>query len=484
MSSYSSFKNDLILFNSEEYLKILVDSNSFKYFNNFIKIYKDIESEDFKKPIFSQTNKYKKIPNHFKNYKYLKINRENDDIKNVWNAECPKEENDKIVVLINSYLNKITDDTYKKISNDFINELLLINNNNLFEILSKEIIDKCVFDNKYRNLYVNICNKIWTNKQIHFNMINIETKDNQYYWEFNNELNGPFTSDLYAKNDYFIKNNFKKYFLNYIQKMYKIKDIHLQGLNDEDFYIKKKKILLLVELVAIIYLEKYINFDILHILIINLLHLDNNNDPIQEIEYEALYQLMKLIKQSKSSFHDFQDYKYIFNEYIHSIHNILNNENISKRCNFFLTETIDYFNHFLNEINTKENISYKNIVKDNDSKNLFIENLKNNNFDKLFELYKKILEYDKFDVIYKVIDFYIEKEIDNKIFNFLNSIHDTNIINHVLDTFIKNIEDILLDVPNANIKLIHLINHLKSNNIKKINYIEILKNINNDSDED
>jgi hypothetical protein len=166
------------------------------------------------------------------------------------------------------------------------------------------------------------------------------------------------------------------------------------------------------------------------------------------------------------------------------IQNILHNENISKRCNFFLTETIDYFNHFLNEINNKENISYKNIVKDNDSKNLFIENLKNNNLDKLFEFYKKILEYDKFDVIYKVIDFYIEKETDNKIYNFLNSIYDTHIINNVLDKFIKNIEDILLDVPNANIKLIHLINHLKSNNIKKINYIDILKNINNDSDDD
>ena len=58
--SYSSFKSDLTLFNSEEYIKIICENESFTIFSNFLENYKDIEHEDFKKPIFSQTSKFKK----------------------------------------------------------------------------------------------------------------------------------------------------------------------------------------------------------------------------------------------------------------------------------------------------------------------------------------------------------------------------------------------------------------------------------------
>ena len=200
--SYSSFKSDLTSFNSEEYIKIICENESFTIFSNFLENYKDIEHEDFKKPIFSQTSKFKKIPNNFKNYKYLKINRDNDDNdndnekKNAWTFESPTEDNEKISVLIKTYLNKISEDTYKKISGDFINELNLVSNENLFEILSREILNKCLFDTKYRNLYINLCYKIWNNKQIHYNLINVIYKDDLYFWEYNsdNKLNGPFNT--------------------------------------------------------------------------------------------------------------------------------------------------------------------------------------------------------------------------------------------------------------------------------------------------
>jgi hypothetical protein len=80
--SYSSYHNDIISFNIEEYIQNLhhsineYEKNNVELFNHFVQNYKDIENEDFKKPIFSQTSKFKKIPNHIKNYKYLKINRE------------------------------------------------------------------------------------------------------------------------------------------------------------------------------------------------------------------------------------------------------------------------------------------------------------------------------------------------------------------------------------------------------------------------
>ena len=155
--SYSSYKNDIISFNHEEYLKSTKDSVSLNLFYNFIENYREIENEDFKKPIFSQTSKFKKIPNNYKNYKYIKISRDNDDVKKNWVFDNPDDETDKISVLIKTYLNKISQDTYKKISVDFINELILINNSNLFEIISRELINKCLFDNKFRNLYINLC---------------------------------------------------------------------------------------------------------------------------------------------------------------------------------------------------------------------------------------------------------------------------------------------------------------------------------------
>jgi hypothetical protein len=55
--SYSSYKNDIKSFDSEEYSLNLENSISINLFNTFIEIYKEIENEDFKKPIFSQTSK-------------------------------------------------------------------------------------------------------------------------------------------------------------------------------------------------------------------------------------------------------------------------------------------------------------------------------------------------------------------------------------------------------------------------------------------
>ena len=354
-SSYSSFKNDLTSFTSEEYIKIIHENNSFNIFLTFLENYKDIEHEDFKKPIFSQTSKFKKIPNNFKNYKYLKINRDNDEHdndnekKNIWTFENPTEEHEKISILIKTYLNKISEDTYKKISGEFINELNLVSNVNLFEILSREILNKCLFDTKYRNLYINLCYKIWNNKQIHYNLINISCKDDLYYWEYNNDtkLFGPFNAEINAKNDAFNKINFKRYFLNYIQKLYLVKDFSFENLNEDEVFIKKKKILLLVELIGIIYIEKYINFDIINIIIIDLLHLNNNFKNIEDIEYEALYTLIKLIKEHKKTYTDFVEFKIIFNNFITNINQIIENVELSKRSSFFLENIILNLKAFL-----------------------------------------------------------------------------------------------------------------------------------------
>ena len=481
--SYSSFKNDILSFNYEEYIKIIHDNNTFNNFSIFLENYKSIEHEDFKKPVFSQTSKFKKIPNNFKNYKYLKIIRDNEDNeiekKNVWKFLNPTEENDKISVIIKTFLNKISEETYKKISNDFINELLLIKNNNIFEILSKEIINKCLFDTKYRNLYINLCNKIWNNKMIHYNLINIIIKENEYYWEYNNEMYGPFNNELNAKNDAFNKINFKKYFIDYIQKLYLIKDFSFENLNEDEIFIKKKKILLLVELIGTIYIEKYINFDIVNIIIIDLLHLNNNFKNIEDIEYEALYILIKLIKDNKKNFNDLIDFKILFNNFVNTIKTIINNSQLSKRSKFFLEDINLNLELFL-----LNNENKKNFLDDENLLNSFLTKLNNeNNSIELYNIYKNINNSYKENIIYKTIDKFIsEIKYKKNIINFLIEIKDGNLIYSILEKMINNIEDIMLDIPNVNEKLLYLIDNINYNNPKKINFINILKNINDESD--
>ena len=494
--SYSSFKNDISSFVLEEYLINLQDSSAYNLFNSFSKNYKHIENEDFKKPIFSQTTKFKKIPNNYKNYKYLKINRDNEEIKNNWIFEEPTDETDKISILIKTYLNKISQDTYKKISQDFLGELIEIDNYNLFDILSSEILNKCLFDNKYRNLYINLCYKIWNNKQIHYNQVNITIKDNNYYWSYKNnnlELIGPFTSDHNVKADIYQKIYFKKHFLNYIQNLYKNRDTNFDNLNDEELFIKKKKILLMVELIGILFLEKYINFDIINLIIIDLLHLNNDFNTlneIKEIEIEELYTLLKLIKENISNNYNFSEYTIIFNEFTKIIELTIKDINLSKRSIFFLNDIIFMFKNFINKKNEKNNEIFKttklnNVDENLDNKNLFINNLKNNSHKSMTELYNKInnIIY-KNEIINKTIDTLLNNKNINNIILFLKDInHDDNILNNI-EKIIENINDIILDIPDANNKLLLLINELDFDKIKKEKFINILENINNDLSEE
>ena len=475
--SYSSYKNDLISFNYEEYNKNLLNSIDYNIFFNFIKSYKEIENEDFKKPIFSQTSKFKKIPNNYKNYKYVKITRDNEETKNIWVFENPTEESKKILILIKTYLNKISEDSYKKISIDFINELILIQNENLFHILSTEILNKCLFDNKYRNLYINLCYKIWNNKQIHYNLIKITNNNNLYYWENNNKINGPFTSEINAKNDAFNKINFKRYFLNYIQNLYISKDMFFENLTEEETFIKKKKILLLIELITIIYIEKYINFDIINIIIIDLFHLNQNFKDIIELEYEALYNIFKSIKNTKN---DFNEYKEIFGEYINIINNILTNNNLSKRSIFFLNDVISNLNFFISKNNDTK------IDKENkDLKNIIADKLNKNNFTELISIYNNIDYNEKLNLMYKIIEkLFYDKKINKNIINLLFSLNDSNIFFKIIEKMILNIKDIQLDFPDANEKLIYLINNINYDNDKKNDLLNILKNFDSESEED
>ena len=531
--SYSSFKNDILSFKNEEYIKTLDDPTLYNLFVDFIENYKEIENEDFKKPIFSQTTKFKKIPNNFKNFKYQKINRDNEEQSQPiqFSFENTINENEKISFLIRTHLNKISKDTYKKISLEFINELVEIKNTELFEVLCDEILKKCLFDTKYRNLYVNLCYKIWSNKQIHNNLINVIQKDSKYYWikiddnSGEDYKNGAFSTEALCRNDAFTKINFKRYLLNYIQKLYHNRDTDFSNITEEEEFIKKKKILLLVELIAIIYLEKYINFDIINIIIIDLLHIVNSSDVILEIEIESLYSLIKTIHENKLNIPcHLAEYKNIFTEFIYSIEKVINFEN-GKRSIFFLNELIRMFNEIINnsnknmksilensnnnEINklSRSNCSLQNLYNSpssiNEKKNMqsnftnnstnlpnktlinkidyekiLIEKLSEWNIDELYDLFSKI---PSPNLLYKIIDKSISGKIINQnLYKLFNKINNKKLIEASLNIFIENIDDIKLDIPDIIDKLLKISENCNLNK----EYISKLNNLYEDTEND
>ena len=305
-----------------------------------------------------------------------------------------------------------------------------------------------------------LCNKIWNNKEIHLNLVNITKDDKSYYWNIINkdEINGPYENENYMKNIILKKINFKKYFLNYLSKLYKVKEVNIHNLDDDEFFVKKKKVISLIELISILYTEKYINFDIINLIIIDLLHLNNNFKIIEEIEFELINLILKNIINNKNNF-KFNSYNNIINEFISTLKNILEIEdyNIKKRSKFFINDNIKLFNTLINKnddktLNKKSTVKINKKEKENDNEN-FEESLTKKNILNTMKLYNKLNEENKINSTNKLIDSILEqrKNTDLK-FNteILKNIKDQNneiIINYINKIF-DNIEDIYLDIPN------------------------------------
>ena len=247
---------------------------------------------------------------------------------------------------------------------------------------------------------------------------------------------------------------------------------------------------MLVELISEMFIENFINIDIINIIIIDLLHV-NNFSNIEDIEYESLYNMIKLIYDNNCiKPRNFEENKFIFNEYITIIKNIIQNIELKKRSIFFMNDIINMLKKLINDKTTDEvnviNDSSKIIDIDNSSKkNLFniLKNINNINNKEFMNLYKNLNNKDKYDVVYKIIDLFIsQKNINKNIINLLNDIKDFNTINTVIEKFIGNIDDIILDIPMANSKIIYIIENTdyEFNN----NLLETLNNVNDSDDSD
>lgn len=471
LPSFREYKEDILTFQMEEYLKNKMETQKIEMLSSFLETYRKIEEEDMKKPIFSMTMKFKKFPNHLKYYKYIKFSREEE--KKAWSVKKPVSEIDKIIHYLKSQLNKMSEDNYEVIQKEVLDEFETYDHPELFEILSKEIYQKSIQDSKYRHLYLQFVSSIWQNKEIHLQRFEIIDLESDFYVKFKyidydhglkgcvNEENmiGPFGSDSMAYMEAWKLMNFKRYFIQYLENIFSSKDVQfsMESCDDATFFEKKRQILGFADIMFILFREKYIHMDILHIMILNFLHMNHESfDMFQEIELEAVYQLMKNLYEGAH----IQKAKYpIFDFYVTTFDGILANSQsqpITKRMEFFMREIKEWIQNPL--------VTPKEVVQEMSVKDL-VQQLKKSFKEGDQSLFQKLLvkhvkEHKNRNMISEHLMIFIleQKEVHNEWVVDWEKIQEVSI----MEKMISNIDDIALDIGNVHKKMLKVIDVLST----------------------
>lgn len=469
LPSFREYKEDILSFQMEEYLKNKMETKKIEILSGFLEMYRKIEEEDMKKPIFSMTTKFKKFPNHLKYYKYVKFSREEE--KKGWSSKKPVSEVDKIICFLKSQFNKMGEDNFSQVQQEIFDELETYDHPDLFQILSQEIYQKCIQDSKYRHLYLQFVASLWQNKPIHLQRFDIIDLDSDFYVKFkyveqdhglmeqvNEEgMIGPFSSDSAAYMEAWKLMNFKRYFIQFLEDTFKNKDVKfsMESSDDATFFEKKRQILGFADIMFILFQEKYIHMDILHIMILHFLHVNHDSFEIfEEIEIEAVYQMMKSLYEGAY----IQKVKYpIFDFYVTTFDGILANKTvqpITKRIEFFIMEMKGWIE---NPLTTP-----KETIKEMSLKDL-VQQMKRSLKDQDTEVFKGLIqkhvsEKNKSQVSEHIMMYILEqKEVCKDWVQYWREIGDKS----VMEKMISNIKDLSLDIGNLHKKMLNVIQNLE-----------------------
>ena len=496
-------------------------------FYNFLTIYKKAEEEDAKKSALFFNHKFKKgggggggagagagmseggggraSQYNQSGYSYNLTNFHNPGQKQkqvkTWNSYAPKNADEKLISLIESNLNKISDESYKKISIDFVNELIQLNDPGagvegaaesastasptavtfFFDIIAKKIVDKCVMDNKYQHLYIHLCNKIWSNRQIHYHLATIEEggeDGRRYYWRPKTDhfgpqtRRGPFQNEMEAKMNIFHELNFKRYFMNYIQQLFVNKNVNFAHIeNDEEFFLHKRQFMVIIEVLGIMYMEKYIPVDILHLVVMKLLHMTDIGIKIEPIEVDGVLQILKIMSTYKEKYGISDFFKVpIFNEYHDYITHIEMYEEFNIRTKYFLTDCKDIIREVPKGPGSKvpekspssasisspkaSSISTTDLIADYDAA---MEKMKGEkkkgNISGMIATCEKMTEEVREKVLYDIIYRYCESHCKDEIYEgFLRKFigkSTTDIFLKAMEGIIANMAEIQIDIPDV-----------------------------------
>jgi len=496
-SSFTFFKNLIDNYQLDSYLNTNVINNITLFIDNMYSKEEFTAGNTSSVSYSNQKNFYnkrKKFSFYYKN-KFDKIEKNTDTVFEKVNITYSTNNIDKINFLIRSNLNKITNDNYELIIKDLINDIIDFNSNynsngdiDVFNILSSELINKSIIDQKYQYLYIDIILNLNMNNNFISNILIIKNNNNKYYYKFLDNDVGPFNkkNDCYTES---MKNNiFLKYILKNLNQIYLNKDIYIDDQCNDN---KKKKYLFnFYELLSKMFIKKIINIKILNILFIKLLHCDNNFNMISSTEIELSYILFNNIftffeKSNKLSLIAEMFREKFYSDIINIFNQLFENQEIiqNKRNLFFIKNIIQIINNIRshepsNKNNTKT-ISYKNIIKIN------IDEIKKNinNYIKLNDREKMSLIFEKMNKLdnkeqNEIVNYIINLLLDFKqIDNFHIDIYHLTLKKYnkctieTLESIYSNLEDILLDSPYLLKNLVYIINSQDNTTNQEFNNI-------------
>lgn len=320
-------------------------------------------------------NKIGELEEFMKIYKTLMVG--NDNIKNYHYDIIDKHgkknkkhlfntmnDMNKINMSIKVILNKITDKNADILVESLLCEINKAHDVEILRILSNEIINKIIFEKNYQDIYINLCNKLWSIKRWQEKLINIFINDqNKFYWYPNHQLienvkdisldtqmNGPFNNEQEAYNDAWKQYNFRATFLNALQAKFEERDKYIElckgDIDDEVRYKYRRNIFGVIEFIGKMFNKHYINESLLHVVLIKLLHMnddqDNNNEsestPINEEDIESFCIIWNIIDDKGRPF----DVKLIKQYFTHIIEKIMKIKWIM-RLQFMLEDLIDKY---------------------------------------------------------------------------------------------------------------------------------------------
>jgi hypothetical protein len=365
----------------------------------------------------------------------------------------------------------MSEDNFSQVQQEILDELETYDHPDLFQILSQEIYQKCIQDSKYRHLYLQFVASLWQNKPIHLQRFDIIDLESDFYVKFKyvqqdhglvdqvneEEMIGPFSSDSLAYMEAWKLMNFKRYFIQFLEDTFTSKDVKfsMESCDDAIFFEKKRQILGFIDIMFILFQEKYIHMDILHIMILHFLHVNHDSfDMFEEIELEAVYQIMKSLNEGAH----IQKAKYpIFDFYVTTFDGILANKStqpITKRIEFFITEMKGWIeNPLTTPKETVREISIKDLIqrikkafKDQD-----VEVMKGH-------IQKHISEKNKNQVSEHIMMYIVEqKEVSKEWVELWKEMGDKSVIEKI----ISNIKDLSLDIGNLHKKMLCVVENLE-----------------------
>ena len=118
-------------------------------------VYLSIIKEDSKNKLFCNTQRFKNNLFKFKNFNHDR----QSNAKRLAEILRPKSQNDEIKMFITQTLNKMTESTCETLSNNLVAKIQEYDNSDTLDILISNVLERAIFDSRYRKNYINLCVK-------------------------------------------------------------------------------------------------------------------------------------------------------------------------------------------------------------------------------------------------------------------------------------------------------------------------------------